>query len=48
MNFYVCLYKCGEWTYLFATTVANIKLLLDIVALDAQPSACVDIKIEKS
>ncbi len=22
--------KCGEWTYLFATIVANVKILLDI------------------
>jgi len=26
--------KCGEWPYLFATIVANEKILLDIAALD--------------
>ncbi len=26
-------FKCGEWIYLFATNVANVKLLLDIAAL---------------
>ncbi len=25
--------KCGEWTHLFATTVANGKILLDIDVL---------------
>jgi len=25
--------KCGEWPYLFATIVANEKILLDIAAL---------------
>ena len=28
--------KCGEWPYLFATIVANTKILLDIAALDQQ------------
>ena len=26
--------KCGEWAYLFATNVANEKILLDIAVLD--------------
>ncbi len=26
--------KCGEWTYLFATNVANKKILFDIAALN--------------
>jgi len=26
--------KCGKWPYLFATIVANTKILLDIVDLD--------------
>jgi len=27
--------KCGEWTYLFVTNVANGKILLDIAGLDS-------------
>jgi len=30
----ICFKKCGEWTFLFATNVANVKILLDIAALD--------------
>ena len=26
--------SCGEWTYLFATNVANVKILLDITGLN--------------
>jgi len=26
--------KCGEWTYFFATNVANGKILLDIAVLE--------------
>jgi len=26
----LCHNKCGEWPYLFATIVANTKILLDI------------------
>ncbi len=32
MLFYYSI-KCGEWPYLFATIVANAKILLDIAAL---------------
>ncbi len=31
--FLLCHNKCGEWPYLFATSVANTKILLDIAGL---------------
>ncbi len=34
-QFKICFKKCGEWTFLFATNVANVKLLLDTAVLDA-------------
>ncbi len=30
----LCHKKCGEWLYLFATIVANTKILLDIAVLE--------------
>ncbi len=32
--------KCGEWPYLFATIVANGKILLDIAALKLRIKQC--------
>jgi len=35
-QFKICFKKCGEWTFLFATNVANVKILLDTAVLDAR------------
>jgi hypothetical protein len=29
-------WKCGEWPYLFATIVANTKIMLDIAELEQE------------
>ncbi len=34
--------KCGEWTYLFATIVEKVKMLLDIADLESTLSLDVD------
>ena len=35
--------KCGEWPFLFATIVANAKIMLDIAALEDDYSNAVEI-----